>query len=253
MSLSYKSSYLITLFLNLVTITMYFFFSKLNPDMEIFGISASYFEFVFIGLALQFIVGTSLATVNGSIYNEIISGTWSSLLLHFNFAEYAIGTTLAGTFLASFSIFISLGVSYAFFGFSLSVSGIQIALICLLFLLILLSHMVISMLFAAFTIFYQKNSGIVPLLYQLTKTFSGIVFPIALLSGFPTVLSRTIPLTYGLEALHNVILSENIQWEVIQRNCLVLIGFIFCIGVLSFFFVSKSIKHSKKHNKVDWY
>ncbi|MCK4896635.1 MAG: hypothetical protein KAS47_07495, partial [Candidatus Heimdallarchaeota archaeon] len=107
MSLSYKSSYLITLFLNLVVITMYFFFSKLNPDMKIFGISTSYFEFVFIGLALQFIVGTSLATVNGSIYNEIVSGTWSSLLLHFNFAEYAIGTTLAGTFLASFSIFIS--------------------------------------------------------------------------------------------------------------------------------------------------
>ncbi|MHA1801822.1 MAG: hypothetical protein ACTSWJ_08815, partial [Candidatus Heimdallarchaeaceae archaeon] len=126
MSLSYKSSYLITLFLNLVTITMYFFFSKLNPDMKIFGISASYFEFVFIGLALQFIVGTSLATVNVSIYNEIVSGTWSSLLLHFNFAEYAIGTTLAGTFLASFSIFISLGAAFTFFGFSLSVSAIQI-------------------------------------------------------------------------------------------------------------------------------
>ncbi|MBY9000997.1 MAG: hypothetical protein KGD64_08795 [Candidatus Heimdallarchaeota archaeon] len=253
MSLSYKSSYLITLFLNLVTITMYFFFSKLNPDMEIFGISATYFEFAFIGLALQFIVGTSLATVNGSIYNEIISGTWSSLLLHFNFAEYAIGTTLAGTFLASFSIFISLGISYAFFGFSLSITAIQIVLICLLFLLILSSHMVISMLFAAFTIYYQKNSGIVPLLYQLTKTFSGIVFPVALLRGFPIILSRSLPLTYGLEALHNVILSDNIQWVVVQRNSLVLIGIILIIGILSFIFVSMSIKHSKKHNKVDWY
>ncbi|MHA1800485.1 MAG: hypothetical protein ACTSWJ_01955, partial [Candidatus Heimdallarchaeaceae archaeon] len=145
------------------------------------------------------------------------------------------------------------GAAFTFFGFSLSVSAIQIALICLLFLLILLSHMVISMIFAAFTIYYQKNSGLIPLLYQLTKTFSGIVFPIALLSGFPTVIARSLPLTYGLEALYNVVLSENIQWEIIQRNSLVLIGFIVCVGVLSFIFVSKSIKHSKKHNKVDWY
>jgi len=95
---------------------MYFFFGKMNPDMTLFGIPSTYLEFCFLGLSLQMIIGTSLATVNGSVFNEILSGTWSYLLFQFNFVEYSIGSTLAGVFLSSISVFAALFLAYLFMG-----------------------------------------------------------------------------------------------------------------------------------------
>ena len=253
MALSYKSSYLMTIFLNLVTIVMYFFFSKLNPDLTIFGISSTYLEFVFLGLSLQMIIGTALGTVCGSLYNEIVSGTWGSLLVNFNFLEYSLGNTLAGVLLSSVSVIIALLLAFLFMGSFYVISIEQIVLIFVLFLLILLSHMALSMLFASFTIYYQKNSGLVPLLYQLSKTFTGVVFPIALLKGFPLVLSRVLPLTYGLEALQSIALSSSINWSIVLINSGILLSFIVIIGIIAYFLASWSIKNSKINNKVEWY
>ncbi|MCE7739879.1 MAG: ABC transporter permease [Candidatus Heimdallarchaeota archaeon] len=253
MALSYKSSYLMTFFLNLITIVMYFFFGKMNPDMTVFGIPSTYLEFCFLGLCLQMIIGTSLATVCGSIYNEIVSGTWSYLLFQFNFIEYSIGSTLAGVVLSSLSVFAALFLAYLFMGSFYVISIQEVMLVIVLFMLILIAHMSISMIFASFTIYYQKNSGLVPLLYQLTKTFTGIVFPLSLLKGFSMIVSRALPLTYGLEALHSVVLTDQTNWQLILTNSMILLISSIVIGVFAIFLASKSIAHSKKHNKVDWY
>ncbi len=252
-ALSYKSSFFMVVALNLVTILMYFFFSRLNPDMTIFGMSATYFEFAFVGLALQMIVGTSLSTVNGNIYNEILSGTWPSILIHFNIVEYALGTSLAGVALSSISIFVAVFIGTLFLGLEFHFVFRELILIILLLILILLSHIVISMLFSAYCIWYKKNSGLVALIYRLSKTFSGIVFPIVLLTGFTGILSKTLPLTYGLQSIHEILYASNANFNLILYNFLILLGFIIIIGVLSCFLVSKSIKRSKITGSVGWY
>lgn len=253
MAFNYKSSFLMTLVLNLVTIMMYFFFSKINPEMQVFGINATYFEFAIIGLCLQMVVGTSLGSVSANIYNEILSGTWSSVLLHFNFLEYSIGTTLAGVLLSSVSIFLAIGLAYLTIGFYLTITSQEVMLILLLFILIILAHMAISMLFAAFTIFYQKTSNLISLLYQLTKTFSGVVFPVTLLSGFPLIVSRSLPLTYGLESIHQLLFSPTLNMDYIFVNCLIIISFIVLLGSIAYGMVFLSLKNIRKNGKVDWY
>ena len=253
MAFNYKSSFLMTLALNIVTIMIYFFFSRMNPEMQIFGINASYFEFAIIGLCLQMVVGTSLGTVSANIYNEILSGTWSSILMHFNFLEYSIGTTFAGVLLSSISIFVAIGLAYLTIGFYLTITMQEIMLIILLFTLIIFAHMTISMLFASFTIFYQKSSNLVSLLYQLTKTFSGVVFPVALLSGFPLFISKSLPLTYGLESIHQLLFSPAVNLDFIYINCLIILSFIVFLGSIAYGLVFLSLKNIKKHGKVDWY
>jgi ABC-type polysaccharide/polyol phosphate export permease len=232
---------------------MYFFFSRVNPEMQVFGINATYFEFAIIGLCLQMVVGTSLGTVSANIYNEILSGTWSSVLLHFNFFEYSFGTTLAGVLVSSISIFIAIGIAYLTVGFYLMITFQEIILIILLFLLIILAHMSISMLFAAFTIFYQKATNLISILYQLTKTFSGVVFPISLLTGFPLLVSKSLPLTYGLQSIHQLLFSPTMNMEFIYVNCLIIIGFIVFIGSIAYGLAYLSLKNVRKNGKVDWY
>ena len=239
--------------LNLLMIIMYFFFSRLNPDITIFGIDASYFEFCIIGLCLQMVVGTSLGTVCANIFNEISAGTWSSILPFFNFLEYSIGTTLAGVFISSFSIFIAIGFTYLVAGFFFVITFQEILLIFFLFILILISHMAISMLFSAFTIYYQKNSNLVSTLYHLTKTFTGIVFPVSMLSGFPLVLSKILPLSYGLSTLQSILFSPSIDFRGYLFNCLILVSISIIIGLIAWILFSYSLKNAKKHGKGDWY
>jgi len=253
MAFNYKSSFLMTLILNIVTIMMYFFFSRINPEMQIFGINSTYFEFAIIGLCLQMVVGTSLGTVSANIYNEILSGTWSSILLQFNFFEYSVGTTLAGVLISSTSIFVALGIAYLTVGLYLVITFQEVILIILLFILIILAHMAISMLFAAFTIFYQKATNLISILYQLTKTFSGVVFPISLLTGFPLLISKSLPLTYGLHSIHQLLFSPTMNMEIVYINCLILGGFIVLIGTIAYGLVSLSLKNIRKKGKVDWY
>ena len=242
-----------SLLLTLVVVIMYFFFGKLDPDMYIFGFNATYFEFAVIGLCLQMVVGTSLGTVNGNIYNEIASGTWSSLIVNFSFLEYSIGTTSAGVFISSLSILIVVLVAYLCAGFFLNITSQEILLIFLIFILILASHMAISMLFASFTIFYQKDGGLISLLYQLTKTFSGILFPVALLSGFPLIISKALPFTYGLDTLHMILFSDSINWNFFLFNTLVLLGMVLVLGTMAYVLVYLSLKNIKRKGKVDWY
>ena len=253
MALNYKSSFLMVIALNLIMIVMFFFFSRMNPDLTIFGIDASYFEFCIIGLCLQMVVGTSLGTVCANIYNEISGGTWSSILPFFNFLEYSIGTTLAGVFISSFSIFIAIGFTYIIAEFFIIISFREIVMILFLFILILVSHMSISMLFSAFTIYYQKNSSIVSTLFHLTKTFTGIVFPVSLMTGFPLVIAKSLPLTYGLSTLQSILFSPTIDFNEYMYNCLILVGLSIIIGLVAWILFSCSLKNAKKHGKGDWY
>ena len=67
------------------------------------------------------------------------------------------------------------------------------------------------------------------------------------------IVSRALPLTYGLEALHSVILTDQTNWQLILTNSMILLISSIVIGVFAIFLTSKSIANSKKHNKVDWY
>ncbi|MHA1667049.1 MAG: ABC transporter permease [Candidatus Heimdallarchaeaceae archaeon] len=241
------------LLLNLITVIMYFLFSKVNPDLTIFGFNATYFEFVIIGLCLQMVIGTSLATVSTNIYTEIISGTWSTLLLNFNFLEYSIGTTFAGVLLSSFSIVIAILVAYLLTGFYFSISYIDIVVLLVLFFLILVAHMAISMLFASFTVFYQRTGNFVQVLYQLSKTFTGVLFPLSLLKGFPLIIARSLPLSYGLEAMHSLLYTLPTNWVIIWKNSLILIAFTLILFFLSQILFNISLRNAKNKGKVDWY
>jgi ABC-type polysaccharide/polyol phosphate export permease len=109
------------------------------------------------------------------------------------------------------------------------------------------------MLFSAFTIYYQKNSSLVSTLYHLTKTFTGIVFPVSMLSGFPLVLSKSLPLSYGLSTLQSILFSSSLDFKGYLFNCLILVSLSIVIGLKAWILFSYSMKNAKKHGKGDWY
>ncbi|UJG39939.1 MAG: hypothetical protein K9W45_08785 [Candidatus Heimdallarchaeum aukensis] len=253
-ALNYKSAFFMTLFLNIIYIFMFYFFGENNISIEIHGVSITYFQYAFVGLSLQMVVGTALASTEQNILQEIITGTWSSTFFYFNIVEYALGTSIAGIFLSSFSILISYVIATVFlkipFWFSINFTIYLI----ILFFLIMLSYISISIFFSSFSIWYKKNIGITKMFYELTKAFTGITFPIILLKGYPVAwfFSRIMPLTYGLKGIYAVLFLDNFDKSVLV-NASILGGFTFIIGVIGVVMVNLSLRKIRKEGSVSIY
>ncbi|MHA1829305.1 MAG: hypothetical protein ACTSX6_11750, partial [Candidatus Heimdallarchaeaceae archaeon] len=113
--------------------------------------------------------------------------------------------------------------------------------------------MAISMLFASFTVFYQRTGNFVQVLYQLSKTFTGVLFPLSLLKGFPLIIARSLPLSYGLEAMQSLLYTLPTNWIIIWKNSFILIAFTLILFFLSQILFNISLRNAKNKGKVDWY
>ena len=255
MALNYKSNYFLVVALNILSLSMFLYFGRYNPDLTVFGFNASYSEFVVIGISLQMVVGTSISTTSSSLATDISIGTWSSILPYFNFLEYAVGVSLAGVSLAVFSVIFAIFTAYLICGFTFHIAfSIEIVfMVIILFILILAAHIAISLILAAHTIWFKKQSGFAGLIYQLTRAFTGIAFPVAMLNGVPLFISRSLPLTYGLESLQDILLNEHWYFYQIMLNSLVLLVFIIVLTVVSIFLVHLAITNTKKKGTVEAY
>ncbi len=253
-ALNYKSAYFTVLLMNFIYVLMFYYFGKLIPNISINDITVSYFEYAIIGLSLQMVIGTSLTSTSNNLYSEIIMGTWSSLLPYFNLTEYAIGTSLAGISLASVSIVVAMVTARLLTGMMIRINLTTTLIILITLFLIIFSYISLSCLFSAYTIWYKRNSGILNMLYRLSTTFSGITYPIALLTKFPVAffISRIIPLTYGLENLQIVIHGSN-NFIVIAINSAILLGITILVMALSIYLVKLAIKKTKQNGTIGSY
>ena len=251
---NYKSAFFMTLFLNIVYFLMFYFFGENDISIKIHGISIAYFQYAFVGLSLQMVVGTALASTEQNILQEIITGTWSSTFFFFNIIEYALGTSIAGIFLSSFSVLVSYFIATVFlkvpFCFSLNFA----IYLTILFLLIMLSYISISIFFSSISIWYKKNIGLTKMFYELTKAFTGITFPIILLKEYPVAwfFSRIMPLTYGLEGIYATLFSKDFIRSLLV-NASILGGFTFIIGIFGVILVNLSLKKIRKEGSVSIY
>lgn len=254
MALNYKASYFMAVILNIVSIMSFLYFSKYNPDITIFGFNASYAEFVVIGLTLQMVIGTTLNSTSVALSREIVIGTWGAIFPYFNLLEYSIGVSLAGVSLSSLSVIASL---LAAFAMGLTFTGYfslrLFLLIVILFVLILMSHMAISMLMSAHTIWFKRDSGLGVLIFQIIRTFSGVAFPVAMLSGFPFYLSRILPLTYGLDALRTVLFENTFYFRAVIWNSCVLLAFVFIMVLIAHILVKLAVNQARRNGTVEGY
>jgi ABC-2 type transport system permease protein len=165
-----------------------------------------FFSFIVIGTGIW---GFFLATVNSfvtAIREAQVSGSIEALLTTATRPSLLVTLSAASTILRDSAQLIAyLAVGFLLFGAAaLHVNALAVLVLGALILALALAFGILA---AAVQVSIQKGGAVVWLFGSVVWLFSGTMFPVSTLPGPLQMLSKTIPLTYALDALRSALLK----------------------------------------------
>jgi ABC-2 type transport system permease protein len=225
---SYWSAFLFSWLGILVTVSTFYFISKLlNAGNVIYlkEYGSGYFPYVLVGVAFSGYFSTAIHTFANNIRNEQVTGTLEAILV----TPTRLSTIIISLSLWDF-IFTSINaIVYLFFGalfFKVNFTQINIASALLILILTVVSLSSIGVISASFIMVFKKGDPISWLVTISSGFFSGVFFPVDVLPKYLRVFSYFIPLTYSLKGLRHAIL-QGYTIRMLMPDIAAL--FIFCI------------------------
>jgi len=206
--LSYHFQLVIRFFSIVMSVTMFFFLSRLVGNAEpLEGFRGGYFEFVLLGLV---VLGFSQACVNSfgqSIQTAQSGGTLEILLS----TATRLPTLLAGTLVVPLLLATVEAGLYLAFGFALgdlsfTLRGVLLSIPILL--LTLGTFAAVGILSATVIVLTKRGDPFSSLVLQASNLLAGAMFPVALLPGPLRALAHLVPAFYGLRATRAVLLAD---------------------------------------------
>lgn len=164
-----------------------------------------YFGFLVTGLAVMQLVGMSVRVLPNSISSGITSGTLEALFATPTpLPKLLAGLTGYGLLWSAFrATLLILGI--ALFGGTLAVSGVPVAALSLL--LLLLAHLPVGLLLAAAILVFRTTGPVAPALLGVFSLLGGVYYSTDVIPTAVRPLSALVPLTYGLRAFRRSLLS----------------------------------------------
>lgn len=200
-----------------------------------------FIDFVVIGNALYVSTFNTLMGPLFFVYNERREGTLELLfstpvnrsLLNIAKATIHVLDGIGGVFIVLF-------YGIVFFGLRLSFSSFVYIVVTVV--VTVGSMMGFGLFFSAVSLYYREPHPVASMMLSATMVFCGVTFPVSMLPGGAQVISRMLPLTYGIEAAR---LAAGGQGSVIfpLLVCEMIIGAVlFCLGSLTLTFFERLAK-----------
>ncbi|AZR74960.1 hypothetical protein BBF96_15435 [Anoxybacter fermentans] len=203
---------------------------------------SDYVGFVAIGSLLWMWMNMVLWSFGNHLRNEQVRGTlesnWLSPLPRIFLLA---GAGISNCLIQSAVIFISLLEFYLFLGVKIQGNPL---LILLVLLFIIPSIYGIGLLFASLVIWAKEVNTMVFLVRGIMMIFCGVSFPLTVMPEWMQVVSKWIPITYGIRAFRLAYLTKK-GFEAIKGDLLILgiFGLIFFIlGILAFALSERFVK-----------
>lgn len=244
---SYKSVFIFDFISIAFSVFTFFFLAKLFADKAggyLVSYGGDYFSFVLIGIAFSGYLTAAMGSFTQAISEEQANGTLEAILL----SPTKISTVLICGSIWNF-IFTSLRVIvYLLLGrlfFGLNLTNINLASSIIILILTIISFSGLGIMSCAFVLVLKRGDPINWLFNGLSRFFSGVYFPVAILPLWMQKLSLLLPLTYSLEAMRkSLILGSSIKELMPQILALSIYTMLFLpLSILSF---KAAIKKAKK-------
>jgi ABC-2 type transport system permease protein len=209
MALSYRLSFAMQFVGMLITITTFYFLSKLvggtvATQLEAYG--GDYFAFVLIGLAFSRYMMLSMTTFSTSIREGQMMGTLEIMLLSpTRLSVILLSSSIWAYVFTSFQVVLFLILGVAVFGMSLAYANYLAAMVILI--LSIASFAGIGIISAAFIMVLKKGDPIAFAFGALSTLLAGVYYPVQVLPGWMERLSDLLPLTYALEGMRKALLQ----------------------------------------------
>lgn len=245
---SYRLAFLMSFFGIFVSVTMFFFISKLigdgmSPYLAAYG--GNYFAFVLIGIALSGFMGTGLAAFSSSISAAQSQGTLEAMLVTpTKLSQIVLSSSIWSFIFTTINTFAYLIVGTVVFGLSFGKPNILAALVVLFLITSIFSGL--GIMSASFIMVLKRGDPITWIFGSASSILGGTFFPIQVLPGWLQTLSYLFPIFYALRAMR-LALIKGASFAALAPDILALIIFTLIIVPLSI----RSFRYAVQRAKID--
>jgi ABC-2 type transport system permease protein len=200
---SYRSRLVTTLFTSVVSLTLFYYVSRLVTAGH-FASPDRYFQFVVVGLSFFAVVTATLSGPVATLRSELQAGTFERMAVSpFGPVRAIVSLLLFPVTLALALALFSLAFAIVAFGLDVRWSTVALAIPVAGLAALAFAPFGVAMA-AAVVIFKQTNAGAAFVIAAMTL-LAGVYFPVELLPGWIRWASEVQPFTPALDLLRNVV------------------------------------------------
>lgn len=211
-ALSYKLNFYLSFLLIILTTFFFYNFSKLfsgNDNEYLQEYSGNYFLFVIIGISIIDISTLVMRSVSNEIRSNQLNGNLELILLSKSNTIFLILCSSVYPLMIGvlrFTLYIA--ILNIFYDINISILG-NLGIMILSILLTYVISTGISLLAGSYVIYFKKGDPINSIVLGMSSIFSGILYPVAVLPEWGKFLSLLIPITYPVELLRTVFITND--------------------------------------------
>jgi ABC-2 type transport system permease protein len=206
---SYKLNFATSLFGIFLSVTLYFFMSRLFgstmiPHLKQYG--GDYFSFVLIGIAFYDYLGLAMGSLASTISSAQSMGTLEVLLV----TPTKISTIILSSSIYRFiwtSIRVCAYIVVGAIGFNLKITGANYGGAFLILVLMIISFSSFGIISASFIMVLKRGDPITWIFSTASMLLGGLYYPIEVLPWWLQKISYILPVTYALEGMRLALLK----------------------------------------------
>jgi len=208
-AVSYRTAFVTQLVGNVVVLAVFYFIGRMFEGAHIEALDrygGNYAAFLLIGIALTDSLGVSVSTFAAQIREGQMTGALEAtmmspvrlwrILLYSSLWSYCLSAL-------RFVLYLILGLLF----FSVDLKQADLSAGLLVFLLTVFSFAGLGMIWASVVMLVKRGEAMMNLLGGAFLLLGGVMFPISVLPHWLQMMSKFIPLTYGLEGMRLALLQ----------------------------------------------
>lgn len=251
---SYKLSFLIHWLGIPVSVTTFYFLSKLIDRQRLAsfsGYAGGYFLFVLLGLVLFSCLRSILGSFSQSIRQDQLTGTLEAILsTSIKPSAMIIYMGLWDLIFSSLTAMAYLLTGILFFGVRFPKANI--AGVVVIWFLTSLVFSGIGILCAAFILVFKKGNPLAWFTSSLSGLLGGVYFPVSIFPKYLQFVAHSLPLTYSLKALRNAALNGDTLFRLAPDIFVLSIFSVFLLP-FSIFIFNLAVKKVKRDGSLTYY
>ena len=252
--ISYKLAFVMQVFGIFLTVTMFFFLSRLfekAPVSMLAQYGGNYFAFVLIGIAFSNYLDVSLNSFANKIREGQMMGTLEALLV----SQTELPTIIFSSSLYSFLftslrvvIFIVIGV--VLFGLDLSRANYSGGVVILM--LSIMAFGSFGILSASFIMVFKRGDPVTRLFSSISWLLGGVYYPVEILPQWLQQCSQLLPITYTLKGMRLALLQGHSLSE-LSGSIVALVVFTLITLPVSIVFFDYAVRRAKRDGSLTQY
>jgi ABC-2 type transport system permease protein len=206
---SYRSRLITTLFTTIVSLTLFYYVSRLVHSPRV-GSPDAYYAFVVVGLTIFAVVTSTLATPIATLRAELQSGTFERMVVS------AFGPVRSIASLLIFPVCLALALGVLSLTFAALAFGVEIrwptALVGLpVGALVALAFAPLGLAMAAAVVLFKQTNAGATFVVAIVTLLAGLYFPVSLLPGWIEWASYVQPFTPAVDLLRHLLVGTELR------------------------------------------